>query len=730
MIDGMSARATVNRIRNPRFRWSGGRLLHWTLQPASSARLGRATDGRGVELVRGRSDGEVMLFQDVAVRPARWYRVEAVVHGQATADSASGCALMVEPADGTHRRHDVTTDRVVTPVARSSIWIRTYYRSADDVDRIRVGIILCGSSRSCRIDEVRLIPILEPELQSHPLSLPPPDIAVPPPVEVRRALIVTDLPDRPLIRFLSVALGDHAVSRIVAESATLCSMNLDGIDAVFLPDARPPGGLRSWSDLMRLAQERIVVISLPIFAEVAGLGGALRKVDQPDDPIHAAVAHASFVTRGFALRDAFPFAWRGSTADGFQHRQFRRSPALKTWCDRSGCVPVLKSLCAYDATSERVVALLKSLDRGAILAMDVEPVEAEPSSFDEPAAASILLLNALGRRVNGLGQYIVPHRTEAEFRNSLRDAAWRFPTIRVHDEDVPIEQVTDQLVTIGDGPARRPTGRTPASGMAGVLSAALPSTGDARPLILIRTGLTGGDLESVYGAWLYFKNLVRMRPHECPYARTLLSHYRLAWLPLCAPWEDKLGWRRTGQKRRMPMMPNVDDGRLSALVDIVACPCADMTIGVQGTSRHADRVARWLPYLQAVFGPGAELMPCRATEAIDANAGYEWRPFGLSVRTGQARTEDEFAASAVPRGATYTRIEIPASDADFPARSVATTAAVATILEHVIGLMYGLIAVNRGWRPVEFAPFAPVPAGQALIVSAADPILDEALVSA
>lgn len=716
MIGGVSTRTTVNRIRNARLLWSGGRLPHWEMTSESGARITPVEGGRGTRLVRGRSRGDVFLAQEVAIRPGQWYRVEGIVHGDTAPDSVSGCALMVEPVAGPSRRRDARIECVVTPIAQDSAWLRAYYRSGDRVTRIRVGVVLCGSARACRIEEVRLIPILEPELQSHPLSLPPPDVAVPPPVEVRRALVITDAPDRPLMRFLRAVLGDGAVACVATAAKAIQPSHLRGIDALFLPDADPPQGIRIWRSLLRLAQGRIVVVSLPILAAVAGLRGALRRVDQPDDPIHAAVAHASFVTRSFALRDAFPFAWRGSSPGGFQHRQFRRSAALKAWCDRNGCVPVLTSLCNQDATSDRVVALLKPLDHGAVLAMDVEPIEVEPSSFDEPASAAVLLLNALGRRVSGLGQYIVPHRAEADFRNSLREAAWRFPAVHVHDEDVPIDQVSDQLVTIGEGPSR------------GAWAA------DARPVVLVRTGLTSGDLESVYGAWLFFKNLVRMRPYDCPYAQTLRSQYRLAWLPLCAPWEDKLGWRRSDRKRRVDVELGIEDGRLAALIDIVARPRADVSVAAIGPSRLVVRLCHWLPRLHVAFGPGAHLalQARRDAQPATTQAGREWRELrlDLSVRSWTTSPDDAFASTAVTHGSLYSRIEAPAADADFSARSPATTGAVASALEHTIGLIYGLIAVNRGWRPIEFAPFAPVQGGQCLIIPSGDPILEEALVSA
>jgi hypothetical protein len=74
-------------------------------------------------------------------------------------------------------------------------------------------------------------------------------------------------------------------------------------------------------------------------------------------------------------------------------------------------------------------------------------------------------------------------------------------------------------------------------------------------------------------------------------------------------------------------------------------------------------------------------------------------------------------------GGEVLRIEIPGNDADFCARSIQLTDLAATLLEQVIGLQYGLIAVNRQPTPAHFDGFPPVGPGEALIIDRRNPML-------
>jgi len=66
---------------------------------------------------------------------------------------------------------------------------------------------------------------------------------------------------------------------------------------------------------------------------------------------------------------------------------------------------------------------------------------------------------------------------------------------------------------------------------------------------------------------------------------------------------------------------------------------------------------------------------------------------------------------------------MPRADGDFAAESIQRTDVIATLLEHVIGLQFGLIAVNRKCTPGKLAGFDPILPGSALVVPKGDPTL-------
>ena len=74
-------------------------------------------------------------------------------------------------------------------------------------------------------------------------------------------------------------------------------------------------------------------------------------------------------------------------------------------------------------------------------------------------------------------------------------------------------------------------------------------------------------------------------------------------------------------------------------------------------------------------------------------------------------------------GGEVVRIEIPGHDADFAAHSIERTDLAATLLEHLIGLQYGLIAVNRQTTTVHLDGFSPLSPGGALVIDRRDPLL-------
>jgi len=134
----------------------------------------------------------------------------------------------------------------------------------------------------------------------------------------------------------------------------------------------------------------------------------------------------------------------------------------------------------------------------------------------------------------------------------------------------------------------------------------------------------------------------------------------------------------------------------------------------------------WLPQLAAAFAPGN----CFARTVSDGEAfcdqrRFAWRTVRHEVQVAVAAETftEPIHRDTIAAGGKVIRIELPGCDADFVAHSIYRTALAATLLEQVVGLQYGIIAVNRSSTPVHFDGFPPVGPGEPLIVDRRDPIL-------
>ncbi|MCH7808799.1 MAG: hypothetical protein IIB60_06190, partial [Planctomycetes bacterium] len=572
---------TVNRIKNPDF--SGGKTVPrswtWTSETGSTKwQRGEDADqdrAGGISITSPRATAGAWWSQVVACKPGQFYRVEATVTCDVDAlDEAGGCLLSIQPmANGRP-----TGERCVTPaVHRSSgpIDIRAYYEAPADVRRVMVSVGLAQAQGVLRIHHVRFIAILEPDADSHILAIPVPASACPPPRSVRNVCVCSErADDRPMTSALRRYFGEAQVRALLPEKLSVSGPRAD---ALLLPDPTPPRGIRSLLALMKLAGKRIVVISLPAFASLTRGALKVRRIEQDDDPIHAKVAWANYATRGFALVDVFPYAWTGETAGSFVQNQFRSTPAVRAFCKKHGLETLLWSMCDRDATSDQPISFYKETDQGGLFVLDTEPVETPGSTFGEPQLAMHLLLSVLGQPVNGLGQYVIPYRNEGDFRTAIREMDARFEPFVVHDADVPVTEVTEQIVTIGND----------------MLSFGEPVT--AKPVIIVRSGLSSGDLESIYGTMLWFKQLVRMEPHTCAYADRLASAFRFAWIPCAAPWEAPDGWGRAAQPPPLPTEIDVEEAQMAALIDIVSRPVNRARVIIPTDQGEYGRFIRWVP---------------------------------------------------------------------------------------------------------------------------------------
>jgi len=402
----------------------------------------------------------------------------------------------------------------------------------------------------------------------------------------------------------------------------------------------------------------------------------------------------------------------GKKRGSYVQHQFRRSPSFKAFCTKHGFETLLESMCDKDKTTNQPICLFHETDGGTLFVLDIDPVETTATTLGAPTLAAHLMMSLLGEPQTGLGQYCVPEETETDFRTMLCDMADRVDGFVVHNEDIPIEEVTHQMVTLGREDA----------------SFGLPL--QPKPVILIRSGLHAGHIECAYSAFNWFKQLVRIPPYVCPYGTSLATRFRLAWLPLLSEWDTANGWQRDGTASDTPIEIEFEESTIAALIDIVPTPVNQVRVVLQQGSASFNKYAHWIPRLFETFGqyrtPAWTVPEGASFTDLDA---YRWRHIAYSplVTTQQASLSEPMQQSVLANGGEMIRIEIPANDMDFAASSIIRTAVATTILEHVVGLQYGLIAVNRNTKAVALDSWPRISPGQALIIEPDDPTLTRSL---
>ncbi len=719
--------SNINKLRNGDF--SDGRAgpTRWVWSSTSRGARWRRyasdepSDTTGMRLELDQAQGVAQWSQTVVCAPETFYRVEATICCDLTpADDVStdeaGVVLAVQPMVDDRRVGD---SRFTPGIHRAShpVTIRAYFEVPAGIRRLKVSIGVADASGTACILDVRCIRVLDPDEASHALAIPAPPHTLTPPRVAQSICICGDNADRrPVTRLLAQHLGEANVSVLAPKLLKPATLQAD---ALFLPDPLPPSSIRSVTGLIRLAKDRIVVISLPALAKLAAPTLNLRRVEQNDDLIHAKTTWANHATAGFALHDAFAHSWPGRSAGSVTQNQFRKTAGFKDFCKKHGFVTLLESMCDQDVTSDRPIALFKETPGGGLYVLDIEPAETPASNWGEPTLAMHLLLSLLGHTQTGIGQFVSPIRDEPEFRKTIREMGERFDAVTVQDAGLPVEEITEQIVLIDPECA-------PCSEPNAVRLTAHGEPGGSRPWILVRSGLLPGDVESTYGALMWFKQLVRMPPFNCPYADELASQFRLAWVPFSATWEPRGGWRRSESPIDDSTIIDTDGPHMAALIDLTSCSSNRMRVVLPSDKGGYRRYARWLPTLHAAFDSAHHFMWTPPDgECFADRDRFAWRRAGhdLEVIADPDAFRGDAHRDVIQAGGEVVRIEVPGGDADFVANSIHRTDLAATLLEHVIGLQLGLIAVNRREAPARVDSFAPVAPGAALIVDRRDPAM-------
>ncbi len=663
--------------------------------------------GLGLQLDSDSTSGEATYYQDCRAKAGEFYRIEVDVICQlTTTDPTGGVILAAQPLDA--NKQPMGQDRHTPPITQASkpVTIRTYWEAPPEAKGVRVSITAQQAKGQTQLLRARLIRILQPEEKSHSLAVPPPRHSLKAPRSVRSVCVCGEgASQRPITAVLSTYFGAGNISAVASSALTPDKLRED---ALILLDAQPPSAIRSLRSLESLAEDKIVVISLTAFAKLCDAALSVHKIEQNDDPIHAKVVFGDFATQGFALHDLFAYAWPGNEPGSFVQQQFRKTTKSTAFYKKNNYETLLESVCDQEETSERPICLFKHTERGAVFVLDIDPVEAQPSTFGEPNLAIHLLLSILGQSIVGLGQYTVPALEEADLRCDIREMALRLPGFVVHDEDIPADEVRHQIVTIGgDGD-----------------TFGLPLK--PKPVILIRSGLYPGDMESIYSAWLWFKHLVRPMPHACPYVETLTTHFRLAWVPSVAPWQPRQGWQPFEQAMLDSIEVEMEDSEIAAVIDLSSVPINRMQVSIGGAPRELRYYNHWLPTLFENFGPTSYL-----SYAVSHSHGFhdrdefDWRRVESAVGVDRLleKNMDAVQKKILATGGTAIKLEVPGCPTDFVANSIHRTDYAATLLELTIGLQFGIIAVNRSHAPIRLENFPPVQSGDMIAVQRSDAML-------
>lgn len=675
----------INRIANSDFTAGKRKPRNWTWneraagvswEPTTHAGNG---DSAGVRIRGAKKSAEGEWSQTFTVKKEQHYRIEAVVSCDCTS-ADGGLVLSLTPIDQT----DCEQETLQLPPLRQAdrFILRAYYCTPPGIRRARLAVGLRGEG-SAVVHDVRVLPVLEPDARSHPWAVPPPPYANTAPVAVRRICVCTRDANRPIIGILRTRFGNDAVT---VHNSAKWHKSLDQADAILLLDGPIPAKLRRMRGIKEVAARRIVIASLSASEKISDEQLITRKVSQLDDPLHARVAHADFITAGFALRDIVPFAGQPDDAPKMHQRQYRTNKVFRQYCEKHDLKVLLESETDAEATSEKPIALYRRTERGAIIFVDVEPAEAIISSLTEPMPAVQMLFNALGVRTPLVGQFFSPARSADDMLSHLRDSVERFPALAFTDESTLFDPHAPRLILMGRSEEK----------------IGLPIT--PRPLLLVRSGLTGADTSGIYGTMLWLKQMLRPDPFVSPYAHTLDREFRIGWMPLAAPLHAWGGWQPEEPVARFPLEFDFEPGSIAAAIDITTAPQHRVRVVAGSQSRFAATLRDALPTLAAqLIGDRHFYHAGRSGFSLSNRIDATWRTDDLRVEVaidGRAFPE-AWQAQAASAGAELLRIELPDVGAEPAAHSIWQTDWIATLLELTTGLMLGTVIVNREAVPLD-----------------------------
>lgn len=476
-------------------------------QAASGTRVASGT-GRGrclcVELVEAGS--AVGIRQRVSCRPEKLYRIELA----GKCDDGVRVGVRLSWAGSGGRLGEGVWWPAVGRDGRRRVW-REYCRSPEGANEIEVQVGFCGGPGRCRLDEVGLIGVDEPEESCHVLAFVPPPLAYPPPMRAKRVMVCGQGGEAAgMAELLGERLGRRRVRQVVNG---LRGGVKEGEAMIVVEQER---GGPSLVELRRWGERGLVIVSLEVFEQaVNGHRPGLvrtRMVRQQEGEPCGRVDWANFITRGFALKDVVPYWWDHEGDGCFYQRQIRGSGQLDKFLEGEGFVTVLRSEDEYDETSDQPLVLYRGGAGGGLVVMDVSAGAGAGSNLGQNELPLLLLLNALGQERVELGQYVVP----VAGRSAAAELVWELGKRFVEVE----------LTGSSDRPIARVGGA---------------SMGRQRCEVLLRTCFEPGGWVGFYSVLLWLRSLGRDLQMGRTWGRALAERVTITWDALASDGAGPVG---------------------------------------------------------------------------------------------------------------------------------------------------------------------------------------------
>ncbi|UCG33231.1 MAG: hypothetical protein JSU68_01090 [Phycisphaerales bacterium] len=693
------AQTRMNRIRNGNFAAGRKTPTSWQWEVLAGSPIWRLAsessngDGRRLVVETASEEEAGQWSQSFRCRSKHDYRIEIRGACRAKGGADDGGLSVLIRCTGRDGK-PVGPLRCYGPWRSSKLtWWRVHLRTPVGSTRLEMSIRVRRVQGTAELEQVRAIPMDYVCLEPHPISVPPWPFRYARP-RAAGSVFVVDESER-AERLTAILRARFGRGKVQAVPPGKLERGGGTADAIVVSNVGVLPKSWTWRMVRRWAERRVVVLSLPAFAQLVNRKlpdcVRVRRHEQEDDTLGAQVRYANFITNGFSLLDIFEFAEFDESDGVFRQRQLVRTSPLRQFMRAQGIETILIADTNMEHSSGRPICLYKETPGGALVVMDVDPLLSAAACDNQPNTAAQLLMNVLCAATVSVGQLADPGLRETALIEQIRSMARQIPDVCLSwtglEKRGGEAGDAQPVLTVGHGHAAVPEFQMPA--------------------VLVRTGLDASGRFGVEGANVWLKTLVRPEPCKAWYAPALLRRRQFVWLP----------FGRAVSREGLASVLNPKLVRL--VVDVRPAEWNELRVIVPQRNDAYARYFEVLPVLdkQLRLGRMFGRLPAAGQAMGDADH-YAWRSdeAPLVVRADAEAFEDE--TLALREGTRRVRVEVPATSPPSAANSIVETDRLALLLEWIAGSEIGAVAVNRDPEPKDIA--VPVPGGacEATIIEA------------